>query len=82
MKLYFAPGEQTRLGITLSRKFGKAVQRNKNKRWIRELFRCAKAEGIPAGDYLFSLQPGEYTFEDRRRQFQELMGGVPVELRP
>jgi ribonuclease P protein component len=37
-----------RLGLTVSRKVGGAVQRNKVKRWIRESCRRLKAE-LPAG---------------------------------
>lgn len=38
---YYAPGrfDRTRLGVTVTRKFGRAVQRNRIKRFIREYFR-------------------------------------------
>jgi ribonuclease P protein component len=44
-----APNEAgtTRLGIVASRKFGNAVQRNRAKRLIREIFR--RANGLPVG---------------------------------
>lgn len=38
---YIRPGQKrrTRLGITASKKVGKAVERNRIKRWVREVFR-------------------------------------------
>jgi len=41
---YYAPGRRgrPRLGITVTRKFGRAVQRNRIKRFIREYFRLNK----------------------------------------
>ncbi len=39
---YIEENINTRLGITVSKKFGKANQRNQFKRWSRELFRLSK----------------------------------------
>ena len=38
---YYAPGrfERSRLGVTVTRKYGRAVKRNRMKRLIREYFR-------------------------------------------
>lgn len=41
-------GPETRLGITVSRRFGKAVQRVYFKRMIREAFRLTRSE-LPEG---------------------------------
>ncbi len=42
------PGEELRLGISVGRKVGGAVQRNKVKRAMRESF-WSLADGLPAG---------------------------------
>jgi ribonuclease P protein component len=52
------PGRSTRLGISVGRKIGGAVQRNKVKRAVREAF-WALSEGLPeAHDYVIVARPG------------------------
>ena len=41
---------QTRLGITVSKKVGKSVQRNRVKRLIREVFRLLRSDLLPSYD--------------------------------
>jgi len=53
--LYVMPNrsEKQRLGITVSKKIGKAVERNRAKRIIREAFRLTKSELKPGFDIIF-----------------------------
>jgi len=56
-----ARGEQSRLGITTSRRFGKAVIRNRMKRMLREFFRTHQAGISPAQDILVIPKAGADT---------------------
>jgi ribonuclease P protein component len=52
------PSRSTRLGISVGRRIGGAVQRNKVKRAIREAF-WGLSEGLPeAHDYVIVARPG------------------------
>ena len=44
--LFFRPNDlgHPRLGITVTRKFGKSHDRNKVRRWIREIYRRSRTE--------------------------------------
>jgi ribonuclease P protein component len=48
----------SRLGVTVSRRVGNAVVRNRVKRLVRELFRQRRAELTPAHDLLVIAKPG------------------------
>ena len=47
-----AKGERSRLGITVTRRFGNAVQRNRMKLLLREFFRVHKEKIVPDQDIL------------------------------
>ena len=62
----------TRLGVTLSKKFGNAVERNRAKRQVREIFRLHKHRIQPGFDLVFLVYPGDFGYRDRERQFLQL----------
>lgn len=49
-----SPGTRARLGLAVGRKVGSAVVRNRIKRWVREVFRCAS---LPPVDVLVMAKP-------------------------
>jgi ribonuclease P protein component len=56
--LLFALPGSGRLGVTVSRKVGGAVQRNRVKRWIRECFRRTRAHFPASLDLVVVARPG------------------------
>lgn len=53
----------TRLGITVSKKIGNSVKRNKVKRLIREFFRLYKASFPQGYDFVIAAKKGAYGLE-------------------
>ncbi len=56
-----AKGKHSRLGITVTRRFGNAVVRNRMKRLLREFFRTHRMHLAPAQDILIIPKAGAQT---------------------
>lgn len=79
--LYFVPNQvgHPRIGITASRKVGKAVIRHRLKRRIREIYRRWKDRGsLPALDLVVHLktEAGGSDFEALRSELLRLLASV------
>jgi ribonuclease P protein component len=79
--LYFIPNElgHPRIGITASRKVGKAVARHRLKRQIKETYRRWQRRGsLPAMDLVVHLKPeaGGADFQSFRSELLRLLGGL------
>jgi ribonuclease P protein component len=75
--LYILPtsASHPRLGLSVSKRVGKAVIRNRIKRLLRELFRQHKALLQPACDVVFVARQGaaEASLAEYTRQFLQLL---------
>ncbi|HXO22769.1 MAG TPA: ribonuclease P protein component [Thermoanaerobaculia bacterium] len=79
--LYFVPNQlgHPRIGITASRKVGKAVVRQRLKRRIKEVYRRWQGRNnLPAMDLVVHLKPGagEAAFADFRAELLRLFSGL------
>src|SRR4051795_2699506 len=65
-----AVGRVSRLGVTVSRRVGGAVVRNRVKRVLRELFRQRRAQLMPPQDILVIAKPdaGSLTYAEAARE--------------
>ena len=76
--LIVAPGpeQDSRLGVTVSRKIGNAVARNRIKRLVREFFRIHRSELQPALDLLIIARAGadKLSFKDVESELGKALG--------
>jgi len=80
--VYFVPNQlgAPRIGITASRKVGKAVVRQRIKRRIREIYRRWPGRaGLSDLDLVVHLKPesGKSDFQGLRAELLRLLGGLP-----
>ena len=71
LTIVYTPAKQMKMGISVGKKHGKSVQRNRIKRLIRESFRLTQAE--MQGTYALVVIPKvreEYSFETFKRHLQ------------
>jgi ribonuclease P protein component len=64
--------------VTLVRKYGNAVKRNRAKRVVREAYRNMKASLKSGYDMVIILYPDEDTYRTRQRQLQRLFQGAAL----
>jgi ribonuclease P protein component len=85
--LYFAPNQvgHPRIGITASRKVGKAVLRQRLKRRIKEIYRRWQDRGnLPPMDLVVHLKPeaGAADFRSFRAELLRLLSGLLQKREP
>ncbi|MCL2232541.1 MAG: ribonuclease P protein component, partial [Treponema sp.] len=61
-----------RIAFTFSRKFGKAVERNRSRRLSREVYRQLRSKLLQGYDLVLLVYPGRDVFSVRMEQMREL----------
>ena len=74
-KIFFIENNESynRIGITLQRKFGNAIQRNYARRVMKELYRNNKHTIKQGFDIILIIYPGNFDFNHREEQFYSLI---------
>lgn len=74
--------EPARLGITVTRKFGGAVQRNRAKRLLREAFRLYPQLFPRGADLVVLVRPGSFprTLAELRSEWQKVSGNLAARV--
>ena len=72
--------DRNRLMVTLVRKYGTAVQRNRAKRVTREAYRLMQTSLRTGYDLVVVLYPHNDTYDNRSRQLQELFQKASLQL--
>jgi ribonuclease P protein component len=74
------PAPITRLGISVSRKVGNAVIRNRIKRWLREYFRTHRTTLATGTDLSVIAKPGTATLDHAaiEREFGDALRRLEV----
>jgi ribonuclease P protein component len=72
--VYILPNKTniTRLGLTVSKKVGNSVKRNRVKRLIRESFRLSQEQILPGYDIVVIAQPRAYSLKYKQLQSELL----------
>lgn len=78
-----ATGSETRVGITVSRKVGNAVNRNRVKRWLREAIRHERAGLDGVWDVVFIAHPqaAQASASGVRADVRAAFSRIPIEAR-
>ena len=73
-KLFYALNDRdmNRIGFPLPRGYGTAVQRNRSRRYSREIYRFFKTHLNTGYDMLLLVYPGNDSFRSRCSQFKTL----------